>query len=193
MSIDSFACRSTLRLTASRLSSYAALGIALAASARAEEPARADNSAPEPAARATTEALPLPLSLPHLKLLDPFTTQYWLRLPDGLSAFRDEPQVRLRLDVETYQVRWGTLVLAESLEIAPPDEGSMPAGGPPAPSARASDSHGLPRSTSVIELKLDLGEVAPAKDVAPFMRVGAPAGSPGAGAGFMRFGLGGKW
>lgn len=101
--------------------------------------------------------------------------------------------MRLRLDVETYQVRWGALELATSLEIAPPNEGSMPAAGPPDASARASDSHGLPRSTSVMELKLDLGAVGPAKEAAPFMRVGPPTGRAGAGTGFMHFGFDGKW
>ena len=174
----------------------AALGVAVAVPARADEPAGAANSAPasEPALWATSEALgPLPASVQTLQLVDPFTTRYWLRAPDAASAFRDEPEIRLRLDVETYQVRSGPLVLTTSLEIAPPGEGSTPAQGPPSASARVSDSHGLPRSTSVLELKVDLGAAGPLKRVGPSLQLGAPAGRPKPASGFFRLGVGGEW
>jgi hypothetical protein len=190
-------------LLPSRSLCAAALGVVLAVPARADEPAGAAKSAPaaEPALRATSEALPRPLptmspqtmSPQTMKLVEPFTTQYWLRVPDGLSAFRDEPEIRLRLDVETYRVRSGPLVLTTSLEIAPSGEGSMPAQGPPSASARVNDSHGLPRSTSVMELKVDLGDVGPLQRVGPSLKVGAPAGRPKATNGFLRLDIGGAW
>jgi len=175
-----------------RLLCGVALAVAAGGPAGAEEPAQSGPAAPSVAAAssATTEALPLPA--PQLKLFAPFTSGYWLREPDGLSAFRYAPELRLRLDVETYQARWGPLAMSTLFELAPPGEGSMPTQDPGA-SARASDTQGLLQATPALQLQLDVGDVGPVKRVGPFLRAGPAPGRPSTSKGFLRFGLGGKF